>query len=206
MTSGTRADWDIYFKKHATAGILRLYKGGALVLEEIGLNTSNFAVNCVRVRGFPSPYPIVWSQIIVADESTIGMKVFSPNLSVGNSNTFAAGTAADVDVNSVTNFNTYMTGSVNAQQATFAVENLPAGSLVAKAVAVNMRAKKGSTGPSLANMVARVAAVDYNHATNHALTVGIDPFSVVYNVNPASGLAWDNTTLDASEFGVRVTT
>lgn len=207
MSAGTRANWDVYFKKHASAGILRLYKDGTLVLEETGLNTSNFAVDCVRIKGYDSTSSTISvSQVIVADESTIGMKVFSPNLSAGNSNTFTSGAATDVDVDTATKLNTYITGNSNGLKATFAMENIPAGSLVAKAIAVNTRAKKGASGPAHMNMVARVGGTDYNHGTDHNLTVGIDPFAVIYNTNPATGLAWDNTTVDASEMGVRVTT
>lgn len=203
ITGGTLGNYDFYFKKHASTGIVRIYKNGTLLLEATGLDTSNFDCDCVRFTGFASGGgTTIMSQLLVADESTIGWKVFAADLTAGALNDFTAGTVTDISVNSIQAYSSFMASATADQVATFTVENLPAGSLIPKAVVINMRAKKGTTGPANVQAVARVGGVNY-YTADKALSVGIEPVSHIFDTNPATGLAWDTSTVNAMETGAR---
>ena len=182
-------NWDIYFKKHTSTGILQLYKDGALLYSATGLNLSNISVNCARFKGMGSYLADGRiSQMIVADESTIGAKVFSPNLSTGAVNTMLSGGASDLDVDSMRLPNTFVTMDTDGQIGIFACEDLST-SMDVMAVVVNTRAKKGATGPTQMEILARVGSTNYSSDTK-ALTAGVEAVSHVFNTNPATGLSW----------------
>lgn len=197
--------YDLYFKKDGSNGIISIYRDGSLILSVTGLDLSHIAVNAARWRAMNSYLAnAVLSQLLVAEESTVGAKVYTPDLSTGNSNTFVSGSVSDVSVDAIRIPNTFMTADTNDQTATFAVEDIST-SLEVAAVCINTRAKKGATGPANLEMVARVGSTNY-FSDPKALTVGMDPVNHVFDVNPATGLAWTVSILNSSEFGVRAKT
>jgi hypothetical protein len=197
--------YDLYFKKHASTGVLSFYRDGTLLITVTGLNLSNIAVNCARWRAGNSYLGDArFSQLLVAEESTVGARVFSPDLAAGAVNTLFAGVFSDVAVDAVRLQNTFIQADTNGQLATFACENLST-SLEAVAVVINTRSKRGTTGPSQLEILARVGGTNYSSDTK-PLTVGMDIVSHVFDTNPATGLSWTNAAVDAAEFGVKAIT
>jgi len=205
MTSFGEFNYDLYFRKHGSTGVIRLFKDGSLLVETTGLNLSNIAVNSVRWRGMDS-YLLDGriSQCLVADESTIGARVFTPNISTGAVNTLASGTASDLSVDAVRLLNTFITADTDGQLATFACEDLST-SMTVMAVVVNTRSKKGATGPANMEILARIGGVNYSSDIK-ALTIGVEPVSHVFDTNPATGLSWTNAIVNDAEFGIKAKT
>lgn len=117
------AEIDVYFKKHASTGAIAVYHNGGLIKEVTGLNTSNFSVDSIRFPGTLNSNTInSWSQIAIADECTIGWKVFTPNLAIGTDPPLFVGStfqalAGAVSGDTVIALNSGLTGGVASSVA-----------------------------------------------------------------------------------------
>lgn len=147
------------------------------------------------------------SAVVVADEDTRGFNVVQLQPTGAGANSGWTGTYADVEE---TGFNDadYIESLTAGQTSTFAFEDLPAGVLGhnVKAVAISGRGRVGATSPTEMKTVARVSGTDYEAAPVMPMTTSYGPFQSVYQVNPATGLAWAQSAVNGAEFGVRSAT
>lgn len=66
--------FDFHVVTHSSAGVIQMYYDSELLREVTGINTSNFASDLIRIQSMLSS-PMFISQMIVADECTIGWKL-----------------------------------------------------------------------------------------------------------------------------------
>lgn len=73
-----------------------------------------------------------------------------------------------------------------------------------RALSVNARLRRGSTGPSQARVYLIIGGVRYYHPTTLSLTISFESYCMVWETDPSTGVAWTITAAEASslEWGV----
>lgn len=147
------------------------------------------------------------SQVIIADEPTIGFKVAYRQPTGAGNYTAWEGTFAEVD-DAVPTDSSFIAASVNDQRENFtkALFTVPTGYRV-KAVGATARARRGDTGPANLAFSLRFGSTDYDSA-DIPLALDFNPVQAFWHVNPATTIEW--TPADAGsvsvEFGVKART
>lgn len=196
---------DVYVK-YAVAGIVRVYIGGALIIDYSGdvttdgaTSLSSFVLGQASVYG-PN-YNIFWSEVIASTEDTRSMGLISV-WPAANGNTFGwTGSYASVD--EVTLDDTDVTTSSTANQlaqVTINTSGVTNNSAV-RALILKARAAKGDTGPQNIQGNVRVAGTDYFTGTT-ALPVALAPIPLTFTTNPATGVAWTRADIVDAGFNI----
>jgi hypothetical protein len=208
LQNGNRTKVSVYLKMHATTGVFRIFLDQVMILEYIG-NTILTAATSVdslvlRATAVASANTAAYSALILANEDTRDL-VFDQNQFSANSsvNTAWANDYVNVTKTGLSDL-TVISSATAGQLETYkaiATDASIAG-LAVKAVVVSARARKGDSGPQNLQMVARVGSTDYTTA-NIALPSAFDVRQGVFSTNPATGLPWTITEVNAAEFGVK---
>jgi hypothetical protein len=188
------------------AGIIEVYVNNVKVLgvsgDFSGLDTPAQFAYSQRAGS-----QLYFSQIIAADEPTIGFKLASRHPTGAGFHTAWDGTWDDVDdiVPTMTSF--ISTGTANARENfTKAVFTAPS-SYKVKTVAVAARARRGTTGPDKLVGSLRFGSTDHDSPAK-ALSLGFQTYQFFWDQNPATLLPW--TLADAGsvtvEFGLKAST
>lgn len=195
-------EYDIAYRNE-TDGFISLYIDGYRQYHATGDYSAMTDVNRVSIvaRALNGMW---YSQVVVADEPTIGFRVaYRPPTGAGN---YTAWTGAFGDVDdTVIDLTDFITSNTAAQSETFtkAVFTAPAGFRV-KTVGMAAYARRGATGPQNLGMMLRFGSTDYVSA-DKPLELGFKAYQHFWHVNPATTLEW--TPADAGsvtvEFGVR---
>lgn len=202
-----RQTLDLNVLTNTASGRIRLYNAGSLVLDTGVLNLSGIS-NIARLMfsGSPSLSPqtdtgVFCSQVIVADEPTIGWRL-STFVPTGNgANTAWSGTYADVD-EIVYNDGDFISTAVADDIETFALTGLSIGTEEVKAVAVTARARRNASGPQNLQLALRKGSTNYFSGTK-ALDVGFTPNINIWETDPATGIAWVPADVLTLEAGVK---
>lgn len=142
-----------------------------------------------------------FSQVIVADESTIGWRLATFYPSGAGATSSWTGAYTDIDETSYNDADFINSATAN-QVSTFAQTGPAMTGYTVKAVIVAARAKRGSSGPANLQLALRSAGTDYFSAS-HALGLGYTAEQNVWETNPATGAAWVNTAISAIQPGVK---
>ena len=186
---------DIHAVVNTASGSLVLYVAGT---ERINSGTIDLSgatnLNHFQLLGTTTTVAryFNWSQVIVANESTIGMRLVTLYASgAGSDSAWSSGTYASID-EAVYNDADFITSATANQVMTFAATAVATFTgYTIKAVCVTARAKKGASGPTQLQLALRVNGVNYFSASK-ALTTG---YGAVFNV-------WDTDPLDSTPFTV----
>lgn len=197
---------DLHVKAQAD-GVCELFIKGVLIIAESGDFTYLAGINNVRFYGAAgnTSYSGYYSQLIVADEKTIGWKLAVNAATAAGSNSEWSGSFTDINEIGV-NDGTVITGQTAGAVSTFAraARTIPDGFKV-KELVVLARARLGdATGAQNAQPVIRVGSTNYaGDAFN--LTAGYKNHRGSFPLNPATGQAWVNTDAGAAatQFGVK---
>jgi hypothetical protein len=147
-----------------------------------------------------------WSQIICADEPTVGWKLAERH-PTGNSATNTAWTNdfAAVDEATTVDDTDFITSSAAGDIETYtgnAAAN-PAG-LAVKALAVCARLKVPATGPQNCQAALRIGGTNYFSANLTGLTSGFGPAVALFATDPSTSAAWASiAAANAAEFGLK---
>lgn len=205
ITEQALNDFDLYFKVGTASGALRLYSNGSLLLDSGTKDLSAVtAITQVWFSGQLTVFDLQHSEVIVADEPTIGWRLGAFAIDADGSNTDWTGSFADIDeiVHSDADF---ISSDTAGQVSTFAGTALtgPSGqSFLIKGVVVAARAKRGSTGPQNLQLAVRTGAANFFSST-HALDVGYGAHVGIWETNPNTLAAWAAADLDTLEIGVK---
>lgn len=213
-TTPTPADWD--FRIDRTNLTLQVYRDGNLEYSTtlVPSRTANTQVSKIclgwavpQYSGYGTDTSQNITEVILADERTIGWHLYQlgPN---------AAGTLADglADYTTIDEIG-FSTSDVNSLAAagsqTFGYEDMvdiEAGLLEVKSVCMGTAANAtaGASAPVLTNQ-AYIGGVAYDMGSGVDVTDNNFEFPVVANVatNPATGLRWTYTEINAAEFGYK---
>lgn len=144
-----------------------------------------------------------FSQVIVADESTLNMRFYSnPPIGAGASQDFS-GTFANID-DPILDQNDFISTSNNNAVSTFTAAARPLAGFAIRAVVVSANARRGVGGPQSIQLVIRQNGVNYFGPTI-PLTLGFGKYNRIMELNPATNLPWtDSEAASAAlEFGVK---
>jgi hypothetical protein len=190
---------DVHFQGNDATGEVGLYLGGT--------EKTTATVDLSSVTGIDtvqSYHPHRFSQMVIADEPTIGGRLFTrhPNGAGGTSNW--TGGFGDVDeiVRSDVDF---CNSSTNGQIEFFTQTGPAVDGYTVRAVGVYARAKRGASGPSNLQLGLKVGATEDFSASN-ALGLGYAAVGNIWEQNPATAAAWLSAAIDTIQPGMKAVT
>ncbi len=198
--------FDLLVTCNSASGSVRLFTSGT---ERIGTTVNTTAIaqlNKARFSGWSWASPVSArtsvSEVVIADEATVGMRVMTYYVT-GTGNDFAwTGTYADVDEIPFADadfINSTVAGDVELFTGT-PVSSIA--SLNIRAVCVTARARRGASGPQNIQLALRTGGTNYFSGTQ-ALDVGYKGHVAVWETNPFTAAAWTAADAAAIEFGVK---
>jgi len=202
-----RQTLDLQVLCNTASGRIKLYNAGSLVLDSGVLSLTGIGdIARLMFSGSPSLSPntdtaCYASQVIVANEPTIGWKLATFVPSGDGANTAWTGTYADVD-EIVYNDGDFISSAVANDIETFTLTGPSLGTSAVKAVAVTTRVRRNTTGPQNLQHALRVGGTNYFGST-HALDVGFTPEISFWATDPSTGVAWVPGDVAAIEAGVK---
>lgn len=189
--------------RNTVDGRIALYVNNYLMVEVAG--DFSALANVDRITIFNrSNNGFSLSQVIIADECTIGFKLAYRQPTAGGTYTAWAGTFNEVDDFVPVESSFINTGVAETRESfTKAAFSVPVGYRV-KAVGATARARRGEGGPTNIAFMLRFGSTDYDSG-DKALALDFNPVQAFWHVNPATTLEW--TPADAGsasvEFGVK---
>lgn len=204
--SGTRQTIDIAVVCNSASGSIKLYLSGTKRIDSGTIDLSAItALNKIRFSGFTNVVPLgtitMVSQVIVADESTIGMRLLTRYMNGAGASTDWTGAYTDIDEIVYEDADFILSGS-NNQVSTFTQTGPAITGYTVRAVGVTARAKCGASGPQHLQLALRVSGTNY-FSSSLALDAGYGAFVNIWETNPATSAAWVNTAIDTIQPGVK---
>jgi hypothetical protein len=196
--------WDVHIVVGATT-TATLFQSGSQVATTGAITTSAVTnIASARFRHSQTGGSLNWSQIICADESTVGMKLATmyPN---ANSATNTAWTGDFNAVDEATTFDDtdFISSTSAGDVETYGCTDATIGSLDIKALVVTARAKKGATGPQNLQAALRIGGTNYFSSNLSNVSSGFGPVVGIFATDPSTGSIWGATNLNAAEIGVK---
>lgn len=208
LAASTRHTIDFHVKMHNSTGVLKMYLNGVLVGTGYTGDTIFAAPTTMDRFELTSTYNAsidsAFSQIIVADESTIG-SCYYQHVTGSDGTTFDfAGSYVDVAVGVAIDStpNTIATSGAVNDQLLVNFDSLLATSLAVQALVVNTEVRKGATGPQSMNHSVRSAGTTY-HGADKAVGDGYVHLTNLWETDPATSVAWTAAGIAAAEAGIR---
>lgn len=194
-------DIDIHATVNSASGNVTLYVSGTERLNSGTVDLSGTA-SITKVRSYGAGSPPRISQVIVADEPTIGWRLMTYYPSGAGANSEWTGTYAGID-ETVINDADLVSSSVANQVSMFAgtFQSAVTG-YVPRAVVVTARARKGASGPSQLQLALRVSGTNY-FSGSKSLTTAYGAIVNVWETSPATTVDWTLAELTGLQFGVK---
>jgi hypothetical protein len=201
---------DIKVVISATVGIYEIYKDGVLLTSFSG-NTSSTdnAVSLIELGSGIELYSSsnnIYSQMILADENTIGFKVQTLKVLSDNTPGTFLGTFARVNASTYTpTSNLSVSSNTPDASIVFTVTDTIANSLTIDSVWTGARKRKvGPSAVTKSSFVLKIGATEYVD-TPHNSTIGEEvAIKTKWSANPSNGSGWTNATVDALQIGCKV--
>lgn len=208
-TPGT-VEIDIQFKIHDTTGIFRVYRNGALVYEFLGdtLVTGYTSFNRLYLQ---SPYTggtnssgWAYSQVMISSNNTVGTKLKTLVPTANGTHTDWTGVFTDVDETGIAGVDN-ITSTVAGDIETYALGDIgtEGDPYNVAAVVTGYTASVQPTGPQNINPVLRVTATNYFQTALAGLDGSLKGYGSIYELSPATGIAWTKVEVNGMELGVR---
>lgn len=203
---------DLQVKIHASTGEAKVYKDGTLTIDFTGDTTSQD--NAVRYVDLRSAGDFkYWSQVIVADEYTVGWKVNYLEPTTNGGATGWSGGVTDLTTGIYTGIsNKGLHTDTNDTVSTFVLDDIYTGAstLVVDSVFVAARGSM-SSGTSVSDLKAVVRIGGTNYDSTDSLSRIINDGSeysdiVKFGTNPSNGSGWTQADVNGIEAGVRAST
>jgi len=200
---------DFHCKIADTGGVFAFYVNGSLIAELTG-DTLLFAGADVAEVHLASgstddstSADKNYTEVVVADESTIGMRVATLAPTAAGTNTAWTGDETDVD-EVVTDDVDFISSATADEVETYAASDLSAAAatFTPRAVFVAARAKRGATGPQSLQLAVRSGTTE-DFSETKALTEAFAHYRNGWATNPDTAAAWTPAEIDALEFGVK---
>ncbi len=188
-----------------TSGRFAFYVNGVQMVELTGDTDffSGSAADYVTMQSWGSTNPRYWSESIIADVSTLGMRLATIVPNANGTHTTWTGTFADVDETTVTDSD-FIAGAANTDRESFGMTNLSSAAAALTPVAVinSARARIGATGPQNLQLSVRTGGTDYDSPSVPGLTTSFTSgYQYVWDDNPNTMAAWTASEIDGLEIG-----
>jgi hypothetical protein len=143
----------------------------------------------------------IWSQVIISDETTIGLELAT--LVLTSQGDLAAWTGQVNSINEIIYNNlTFISAPISDLFTTYTISALPSQYTDIKAVVVNALARYSGQGPSNIESVVRFGSSNSSQAMS-SLGIGYTASNRIHPVNPFTGVQWLPAELNNSQFGFR---
>jgi hypothetical protein len=202
VSNGARYRVDIRFNIHASTGSCFVYLNGELILSGTGLNTTA-QITSVGAIGLMQTGPIsnaVYSAIVASDESTRAIEFIEMSLTGDGTLTDWTGDYTDIDEAGY-NDTDFINSETGGDQSTFTYDfTVPDGYVINSVILSGRMSNYGS-------LVSGIKGITYQGATAYDLSAFSDlPFlpgasQIISTINPATGLAWEETDITSGELG-----
>jgi hypothetical protein len=199
---------DIHTVTNSASGSIVVYFSGTKRLEVTGLGLSGLGgITKVRFNGMsngPFHGGCRYSQVVMADEATVGMKVhtFYPS-GAGATDDWPTGTWASIDEVAYSDGDVITTTTANQDElftgtlvGTFAPED------AIRAVCVTARARHSATGPQNIQLSIRTGGANF-YSSTLSLDAAYGNSINVWETNPNTSVAWTSANITALQFGVK---
>jgi hypothetical protein len=190
---------DLYLDTNTATGTATLFMGGTQVKTAAADFSSVAAIDEVR-----SNFGYHISMMVIADEPTNGWRLLTRYPNGAGAATAWTGGFGDVD-ETINDDADFCNSSTNGQVEQFTQTGPAMTGYTVRAVGVYARAKRGASGPANLQIGLRVSGTDY-FSSNKALTVGYGAYGEIWETNPATGVAWVNTAIDAIQPSIQAVT
>ena len=208
----TEVDFDVHVKIHSTLGEISVYINGVSAYSYTGdTSTVNNNFDNVKISSYSDStfYSTNWSQIILADEPTIGWLLDTLRATSNDSLGSWSGDFSAIDEVDYTASSDFISSDTSADIATFGHNgydtSIDTSTYVVRGVVVSSSAaiQSGSTVTDMSHAV-KVGATVYP-STALGMTGGgvVDNNQTLWDTNPATSSAWTFTDLNALKFGVK---
>jgi len=200
---------DIHIVSDTSSGSVDLYIAGThRITSSVDLSTLT-GIQKARCWAFTRGIGTncYYSQVILATESTIGMRVGTIYMSgQGATHTFDTGGFANID-------ETFYSDADFDQSGTAGQIELFTGTAVPsftgytiKALALTARAKTDGTAPTKFRFQLKSGASTYDNGSDLSLDFGYGNFCAVWETNPATSAAFQASEISALQYGVKSVT
>ncbi len=197
---------------YSSSGGVSVWFDGAQVINFSGdprtdaatqLNQVEFASFNNRASG--STIGTFWSEIIVADEDTRGMALWTlAPQAAGNTQSWTPNTLANINETTINDATLISTTANNDLSQWTTPTSPPSGSWGVKAIAQDARVRVGTTGPQHFDWSLRTASTDYTAGTSNAPSTSFGNFNnQLWVTNPNTLGAWAITDI-ASGFNLGI--
>jgi len=220
MSAGSVYDVDINWNiSDSTDGFILVYVNEVLVYEEYGVTnaaTSELTVSDIRFSGVTKTggsgdgLYAHFGQVVVADETTIGAKVYTLTPSAGTTNDWDTGSVTDVDETGV-NDSDQITTTTNGDTFTYDTSvtlSAPDAGKYWAAVTSTFRAAYDSSSAvtKLSPLLNDTTATNTYYGTSTTLSTGLSGYYYTWNQDPGTTADWTTSGINDYEFGLRADT
>ncbi len=199
-----RFTYDVHVRG-GSSGLIEVYVDSQLMYSYTGSLTTLTTMDAVSFNPVgddsTATTNTIWSQIIIADEITVGWKLATLTFDANGAQTGFIGGASDIN-EIVLDDNTYISANQAGLISTWTTSDLDTPYTSIKAVVISALGKYTSTGPRNIDAVCRIGGVNYFSAMP-ALGLGFTPSQIILHNNPNGSIPWSRTVINASEFGLR---
>lgn len=189
---------------NSATGSIKVYVAGTLRINSGSIDLSGItALGKIRILGVTNSIRMntYASQVIVADEPTIGWRLLTRY--VNGAGADSAWTGAYTDIDEITyNDADFILSGTNNQVSTFTQTGPSITGYTVRAVGVAARARRGASGPQNLQLALRSSGTTY-FSSSKALDLGYGAFLHVWDQNPATTADWINTAIDTLQPGVK---
>lgn len=201
---------DFRCKIDNTVGAFEWWINGVLERSFTGDTDLIASAGCddVRIGGFTEFVPSNWTEFIVADVSTLGMRVATLVANGNGANTAWTGGYTDIDENNINDAD-FISSATATQVETFTLSDLStaAAALTPVAVVNSFRARNGASGPQNIDPALRTGGTNYFGSSVPGLSTSFSSgYFNVWQINPNTGLDWTVSDINGLELGARSAT
>lgn len=200
LNNGDRQTFDLHVEGNSATGNATLYIAGVERITAASVDLS--AVTAIdTIRGYGTASNPCLSQVIVADEPTIGWRLLTRYPNGAGADTAWVGDYTGVD--ETTNSDADFVNSGTATQVeTFTQTGPVITGYIPRAVGVYFRSRRGAGGPQNIQAALRSAGTNYFSASK-AQSLGYGIYGNIWETNPATAADWLSTAIDALQPGVK---
>lgn len=198
---------DFHWVISDTVGVMDMYINGVLVTHFSGdtLRLTQTTVDRLELsNGNSSTNGVIFSEVIVADEDTRGMRVVTLTPDGNGASTAWTGDVTDIDETALNDVD-LITTNTTAQEELFTSGNLVNDHYDVLAFVVGFRGQDDVTDVQQVAAMLRTNSLNFNGATQ-PMPAAFAGHYEVWNLNPDSAAAWTPAQIDAIEYGVEAIT
>jgi hypothetical protein len=205
VTLGATRVWDIQCRIDNTTGSFAAYVDGVLQVSLTG-DTDVFtgsAIEYVFIQSWGATNERLQSECILADSSTLGLRLATLVPNGNGANTAWTGTFADVDESNVNDADFLSSATAN-QVETMTLTDLTTNAALLTPVAVinSARARNGASGPQNIQLAFRTASTDYFSSNLSGLnTTFTSGYQQIRHTNPNTSAPWTVSEINGLEIG-----